>query len=155
MDLMAIIGQLAPKIEENSQVHAMWIKGSYATGKNNSQSDIDVWVDGVVGSFDLCLAAFRLKLQEMVEVEKEISRGIYSDSPKLMKQTFILKGFPNAPSSRMNIRKIKDLRGRSASWSTNSRHQQRPTSFRLTPVSDPRQAVLQTAIYEKKRESYS
>ena len=74
----------------------MWIEGSYATSKNNSRSDIDVWLDVDDGSFDLCLADFRRKLQELVEIEKETTRGVYSDSPKLMKQTFILKGSPKA-----------------------------------------------------------
>ena len=103
MSLIKIIEELAPKIEANPQVHVMWLEGSYATGKHNAQSDIDVWLDVDDGSFDSCLADFRLKLQGLAEIEKEIARGIYSESPKLMKQTFILKGFPEGQHIELDL----------------------------------------------------
>ena len=100
---MEIIEELAPKIKANPQIHAMWIEGSYATGEHNAQSDIDVWLDVDDGSFDSCLADFRLKLQTLAEIKKEIARGVYSDSPKLMKQTFILKGFPKGQHIELDL----------------------------------------------------
>src|SRR5690606_7928477 len=91
--LLEIINKLAPLIAENPNVHAMWLEGSYATGKNHGGSDIDVWLDVDEGSFDSCLDDFRKKLGQIVKIRQEATRGIYSDNPKLMKQTFILEGF--------------------------------------------------------------
>ncbi len=103
MDLLKIIGRLAPEIERNPRVHAMWIEGSYASGKNNQQSDIDVWLDVDNGSFERCLADFRQKLSKLVDIERETIRGIYSDSPKLTKQTFILRGYPPGQDIELDL----------------------------------------------------
>lgn len=81
----------------------MWIEGSYATGKNTPESDIDVWLDVDDGSFDECLADFRRKLKGLVEIEREISRGIYSEAPRLMKQTFVLRGFPAGQEIELDL----------------------------------------------------
>ena len=37
----------------------MWLEGSSATGKNNEQSDIDVWLDVDDGTFEHCIVIFR------------------------------------------------------------------------------------------------
>ena len=103
MDLLTVIERIAPEIERNPKVHAMWLEGSYATGKNNPESDIDVWLDVDDGSFDDCLADFRQKLGGLVEIERETARGIYSDSPKLMKQTFVLRGFPPGQDIELDL----------------------------------------------------
>ncbi len=63
MDLLEIIDRVSPEIEKNNYVHAMWLEGSYATGKNNEQSDIDVWMDVDDGMFEYCLENFRKKLK--------------------------------------------------------------------------------------------
>ena len=100
---MELIENLALGLKENPRVHAMWIEGSYATGRQNARSDIDVWLDVADGSFDSCLSDFRRRLQALVKIEKETSRGIYSDSPKLMKQTFILEGFPEGQHIELDL----------------------------------------------------
>ncbi len=94
MTLPEIVDKIALKIRAHPSIHAMWLEGSYATGKANEQSDIDVWLDIDDGMFVDVVHAFRQALSEIAEIDHETSRGLYSDDPKLMKQTFILKDFP-------------------------------------------------------------
>lgn len=94
MNLLEIVQTVALRIKGRSYIHAMWLEGSYATGEYNEQSDIDVWLDVNEGKFDECIEVFRQVLNSITEIEKETTRGVYSDAPKLMKQTFYLKGFP-------------------------------------------------------------
>ena len=78
MELPQIIDKVADKLGSSSHVHAMWLEGSYATGKFNDNSDIDVWLDVDDGTFDECVAVFRRALSEIVEIDHETTRGIYS-----------------------------------------------------------------------------
>lgn len=94
MTLLEVIERIAPKLEQHSHIHAMWLEGSWATGKNNEHSDIDVWLDVDDGTFEQCVADFRRHLSTVGAIDWEDSRGIYSREPMLMKQTFHLKGFP-------------------------------------------------------------
>ena len=103
MTLSEVIEKLSPEIEKNERVHAMWLEGSYATGKFTAKSDIDGWVDVDNGTFDECVNDFRDKLSKIVEVEKEETRGIYSEDPKLMKQTFYLKNFPEGQVIELDL----------------------------------------------------
>ena len=103
LDLLGIVRSLADEVAKNPHVHAMWIEGSYATGEHTDRSDIDVWLDVDDGSFESCVQDFRLKLQALVEIERETTRGVYSDSPKLMKQTFVLRGFPDGQHIELDL----------------------------------------------------
>lgn len=103
MTLMLIINELAPRIAHNPNVHAMWIEGSYATGKHHEGSDIDVWLDVDDMTFESCLNDFRAKLSDIITINKETTRGIYSKNPKLMKQTFILEGFPEGQNIELDL----------------------------------------------------
>lgn len=91
------------KIRNHSFIHAMWLEGSYATGKANVQSDADVWLDVDDGMFEDAVHIFRQALSEIVEIDHETSRGIYSDKPKLMKQTFVLKDFPPGQEIELDL----------------------------------------------------
>ena len=102
-DLLGVVRSLADEVAKNPHVHAMWIEGSYATGEHTDQSDIDVWLDVDDGSFESCVQDFRLKLQALVEIERETTQGIYCDSPKLMKQTFVLRGFPEGQNIELDL----------------------------------------------------
>ncbi|HZC04345.1 MAG TPA: nucleotidyltransferase domain-containing protein [Ktedonobacterales bacterium] len=94
MTLLEVIERIAPELEKNSHIHAMWLEGSWATGKNNEHSDIDVWLDVDDGTFEQCISAFRRRLNTVGEIDWEDTRGIYSREPMLMKQTFHPKGLP-------------------------------------------------------------
>ena len=39
-NLLEVVEKAATKIQESSLVYAMWLEGSWATGKNNEHSDI-------------------------------------------------------------------------------------------------------------------
>ncbi len=93
MTLFEIIQKIAPNIKEYVNIHAMWLEGSWATGMNSEHSDIDVWLDVNDGTFDECIAVFRNELAKVGKIDWEKSRGIYSDAPRLTKQTFHLDGF--------------------------------------------------------------
>jgi predicted nucleotidyltransferase len=94
MTLLNVIERIKPELEKNRHIHAMWLEGSWATGKNNEQSDIDVWLDVDDGTFEHCIVIFRRHLSGVGKIDWEDIRGIYSNKPKLMKQTFHLEGFP-------------------------------------------------------------
>ena len=103
MTLHEIITLIAPAIAENTRVHAMWIEGSYATGKNHENSDIDVWMDVDDGTFYECIDDFRNKLSPIVKIKEETTRGVYSTDPNLIKQTFILEGFPEGQDIELDL----------------------------------------------------
>lgn len=103
MDLFEIMKKITPEIKKNPHVHAMWLEGSYATGKNNENSDIDVWMDVDDGMFQLCLDDFRNKLKEVTSIQAETTKGTYSTNPKLFKQTFILKGYKDGQDIELDM----------------------------------------------------
>ncbi len=103
MKLQEIVNKVAERIKGIPYIHAMWLEGSYATGEFNEQSDIDVWLDVDDGTFDKAVNAFRQALSTIVAIERETTRGIYSNSPKLMKQTFILKDFPPGQEIELDL----------------------------------------------------
>ncbi len=94
MTLSEIVEKIARKLQTSSLIYAMWLEGSYASGTFNEYSDIDVWLDVKDGSFNESIAVFRQTLSEIVDIDHETTRGVYSESPKLSKQTFFLKDFP-------------------------------------------------------------
>lgn len=103
MTLFEVIEKITSLVEKNDSINAMWIEGSWATGKNNDQSDIDVWLDVKDGTFDECIDAFRQALTAVGVIDWEKARGIYSLDPKLQKQTFHLSGFPEAQRIELDL----------------------------------------------------
>lgn len=103
MNLPEIVDTIANKIQTEPFIHAMWLEGSYATGKFNEQSDIDVWLDVDEGEFERSVDIFRKVLSEIVTIDHETTRGVYSDDPKLMKQTFVLKDFPPGQEIELDL----------------------------------------------------
>jgi len=45
LNLLDVINAIVPTVKGNSNIHAMWLEGSWATGENNEHSDIDAWLD--------------------------------------------------------------------------------------------------------------
>jgi len=103
MDLLQVIETIASGISVNPNIYAMWLEGSWATGKNNEHSDIDVWLDVEDGCFDSCIAYFRDELKKVGDIDWEDARGIYSENPKLIKQIFHLAGFPKDQTVELDI----------------------------------------------------
>jgi len=103
MTLFEIITNITPLVVQNPKVHAMWLEGSYATGKQHEGSDIDVWLDVDDGTFDECIDDFRDKLARITKIESETTRGIYSNEPKLIKQTFMLEGFSEGQDIELDL----------------------------------------------------
>ncbi len=101
--LLDVITAIAPQIADAPYIHAMWLEGSWATGQNNDDSDIDVWLDVDEGTFDLCIEVFRRALEAVGEVDWERSRGVYSLNPRLQKQTFHLAGFPQPQCIELDL----------------------------------------------------
>lgn len=93
MTLKDVINGIAPKLAQVPTINAMWIEGSWATGKNNDQSDIDVWIDVEDNSFQESIDEFRNALSDVGEIDWEKSQGIYSTDPVLQKHTFHIAGF--------------------------------------------------------------
>lgn len=92
--LPEIIELLSVSLKESPRIHAMWLEGSYATGKFNEQSDIDVWLDVNDGAFDEYIATFRQALASVIEIAYESGKkGVYPQNPKLQKHTFYRKGY--------------------------------------------------------------
>ncbi len=94
MNLYEVILKLSPALEQAPVINALWLEGSWATGKNNNESDIDVWMDVEDGKFAESIRIFRTALQGVGKIDWEDSRGVYSENPKLQKHTFHLEGFP-------------------------------------------------------------
>lgn len=94
MNLLEVIKHIKPGLEKNENIHALWLEGSWATGKNNQHSDIDVWLDVNDGAFEQTVTYFRDCLSNVGPIDYESSRGVYSLEPKLLKHTFRLAGFP-------------------------------------------------------------
>lgn len=93
MTLMDVAKEISLNIKETPYINAMWIEGSWATGENNARSDIDIWLDVEDNLFEQSIDAFRESLSSLGEIDWEKSRGVYSENPKLQKQTFHLAGF--------------------------------------------------------------
>ncbi len=94
LTLPEIIDRVADDIKSSPLIYAMWLEGSYATGRFNQQSDIDVWLDVDDDSFDACISIFRHALSTVVGIDHESgAKGVYSQNPKLQKHTFYLKGY--------------------------------------------------------------
>lgn len=94
MTLHDVINQIAPRLAESRHIHAMWLEGSWATGKNHDESDIDVWLDVDDGTFEESISVFREALLTTNTIDWEKAKGVYLQDPKLQKHTFHLKGFP-------------------------------------------------------------
>ena len=94
MNLYEVISKLSPDLEQSPIINALWLEGSWATGKNNHESDIDVWMDVEDGKFAESIDIFRTALERIGKIDWEDSRGVYSENPKLQKHTFHLEGFP-------------------------------------------------------------
>jgi predicted nucleotidyltransferase len=92
MTLVEIVEAVSRALKDDPRVHAMWLEGSYATGRFEHQSDIDVWLDVDDDSFDYCVRTFRSVLSTVNGIRAEHSRGIYSTHPKLAKHLFFLDG---------------------------------------------------------------
>lgn len=103
MTLYEVVERVVPKIERISEVHAMWLEGSWATGRNNEHSDIDIWLDVEDGTFDACINVFREALLKVGKIDWEESRGIYSTDPRLQKHTFHLSGFPTEQRIELDL----------------------------------------------------
>lgn len=111
MTLFDIIEGISPTLKTFSNINAMWLEGSWATGKNHEGSDIDVWLDVKEGTFTKSIDQFRELLSEIGEIDWEESRGVYSTEPMLQKHTFHLAGFPEAQRIELdlqhNVRKFR------------------------------------------------
>lgn len=94
MTLKDAISQIAPQVAKSKHIHAMWLEGSWATGKNHDESDIDVWLDVDDGTFEESISVFREALRTAYFIDWEKPNGVYSQDPKLQKHTFHLEGFP-------------------------------------------------------------
>jgi predicted nucleotidyltransferase len=103
MNLLDVINTIAPALANDENINALWIEGSWATGKNNDMSDIDVWIDVEDNSFEACIAQFRAALSDVGTIDWEKSRGVYSEKPKLQKHTFHLQGFPEAQRIELDL----------------------------------------------------
>jgi hypothetical protein len=101
--LFDIIQKISPQIQSRSEINAMWLKGSWATGRNNEKSDIDIWLDVTDGAFDECIDMFRSALLKVGEIDWEKSRGIYSIEPMPQKHTFHLVGFPKEQMIELDL----------------------------------------------------
>lgn len=103
MTLFDIIQKLSVSLKEHENINALWLEGSWATGKNNDQSDIDVWLDVADDSFDETVNQFRQALSRIGTIDWETSRGVYSTHPKLQKHTFHLAGFPELQRIELDL----------------------------------------------------
>lgn len=103
MDLLTVIKKIAPTLRVDSTIHAMWLEGSWATGKNNAHSDIDVWLDVDDGTFNDVIDKFRAALLEVGNIDWEKSRGMYSSNPKLVKHVFHLLDFPEEQTIELDL----------------------------------------------------
>ena len=103
MTLNDVIDEIASHVAKSEHIHAMWLEGSWATGKNHDASDIDVWLDVDDGTFDACIAVFRAALLSSGQIDREESRGIYSSNPTLQKHTFHLAGFPEPQCIELDL----------------------------------------------------
>jgi len=102
-DLLGQIKKIAPEIFKNRHIHAMWLEGSYATGRFNQQSDIDVWLDVDDDTFEYCAKVFKRHLEKLGKVDYEEARGVYSTDPRLAKYVFHLKGFPEEQTIELDM----------------------------------------------------
>lgn len=103
MKLNDVIDRIAPHVARSEHIHAMWLEGSWATGKYHDESDIDVWLDVDDGTFAACIAVLREALKAIGQIDWEESKGIYSDHPKLQKHTFHLAGFPEPQRIELDL----------------------------------------------------
>ncbi len=90
MTLPEIILAIKPELEAVSAVHALWLEGSYATGKFRPDSDIDVWMDVDDDAFTEVYAAFERSLQSLGVLRRVDELRIYHEDPKLAKAKFYL-----------------------------------------------------------------
>lgn len=90
MTLPEIVGNVASEIKYNPKIHAMWLEGSYVTGKFNEKSDIDVWLDVDDEMFEGSFNAVRKVLQDLRVLRKYEELNYYSKDPVLAKAKFYL-----------------------------------------------------------------
>lgn len=103
MALYEVIQSIAPSLAALQHVHAMWLEGSWATGANTEDSDIDVWLDVDDGYFDTTVMNFRAALASVGAIDWEIARGVYSESPRLQKHIFHLAGYPRLQRIELDL----------------------------------------------------
>jgi len=101
MTLHEVIRTIAPILTTSRHIHAMWLEGSWVTGANTDESDIDVWLDVDDGCFDVAIAEFRAALETVGDIDSETARGVYCNHPRLRKHVFHLSGFP--PAQRIEL----------------------------------------------------
>lgn len=90
--LPEIIELLSVSLKESPRIHAMWLEGSYATGKFNEQSDIDVWLDVNDGAFDEYISTFRQALASVIEIAYESGKKAFTlKTPSFRSIRFIAK----------------------------------------------------------------
>jgi predicted nucleotidyltransferase len=103
MTLYDVINDIAPRVAQCEHIHAMWLEGSWATGKNHDGSDIDVWLDVDDGTFERSISVFRAALSITHMIDWEKPKGVYSENPKLQKHTFHLAGFPHPQRIELDL----------------------------------------------------
>lgn len=92
MSLIEILLKAKPMIRESAVINALWIEGSYATGRFNAESDIDVWLDIPPGKQQQALSDFEKALCTVTKLREITSLRVYSDSPKLVKAKLYIDG---------------------------------------------------------------
>lgn len=95
MSLIEIILQSKPYIYKSNVINALWIEGSYATGKFNSASDIDVWLDIVPLQQMQAFKDFQDAISQVTDLREVTDISFYSKQPKLAKVKMYIKGMSN------------------------------------------------------------
>lgn len=90
MKLIEIILRAKPYIYSSSVINALWIEGSYATGKFTDGSDIDVWLDIVPSTQERAANDFTEAISKVVTLSRIGETDFYSADPKLAKVKFYI-----------------------------------------------------------------
>lgn len=92
MSLIELLLRAKPMIRESAVINALWVEGSYATGKFNSESDIDTWLDILPGEQQQALSDFERAIRSVTSLREVTPIRIYSDDPKLAKVKLYIEG---------------------------------------------------------------
>lgn len=103
MSLIEIILKLRTTLEADSRVHALWLEGSYATGKFNNKSDIDVWLDADPSTELAVAKLFEQALNSVISVRRTEELTVYSKAPRLAKAKFYLENFSDNNRIELDI----------------------------------------------------
>lgn len=95
MSLIDILLRAKPLIRESGAINALWIEGSYATGKFNDESDIDAWLDIVPGEQVRALEDFKQAVSSITHLREVSEITYYSDIPRLAKVKLYIEGKPD------------------------------------------------------------